>query len=188
MPYDFPYRASQWLKKHLEQNEIPFEVTNQEDDRFLLTLELAIRFGKSLVVEQVNFISPILYPVLRKDLAGQGVYKVLQIGEKQVDFNPKFKLYLTTRNDNPNIPPNASDILSLINFTTTKAGLTGQLLANILHHEKPELEQRKSQLLKVEEEHKIQISKLEDFLLEQLATSQGMQYFCVSQFLFRLTQ
>ena len=65
-------RASQWLKKHLEQNDIPFEVTNQEDDRFLLTLELAIRFGKSLVVEQVNFISPVLYPVLRKDLAGQG--------------------------------------------------------------------------------------------------------------------
>ena len=166
-------RASQWLKKHLEQNEIPFEVTNQEDERFLLTLELAIRFGKSLVVEQVNFISPFLYPVIRKDLAGQGVYKVVQIGEKQVDFNPKFKLYLTTRNPNPDIPPNASDILSLINFTTTKAGLTGQLLATILHHEKPELEQRKSELLKIEEEHKIQISKLEDFLLEQLATSQG---------------
>jgi len=46
-------------------------------------------------------------------------------------------------------------------------------LATILHHEKPELEQRKSQLLKVEEDHKIQISKLEDFLLEQLASSQG---------------
>lgn len=166
-------RAAQWLKTHLEHTETPFEVTTQEDDRFILTLELAIRFGKTLVVEQVNSVSPILFPILRKDLMGQGVYKVVQIGDKQVDFNPKFKLYLTTRNDKPDIPPDAAAILSLINFTTTIAGLTGQLLATTLHHEKPELEQRKSELLKVEEEHKIQISKLEDFLLEQLASSQG---------------
>ena len=90
-----------------------------------------------------------------------------------MDYNPSFQLFLLTRNDSPDIPPDAADILSLINFTTTSAGLTGQLLATILHHEKPELEQRKSQLLKVEEDHKIQISKLEVFLLEQLASSQG---------------
>ena len=42
-----------------------------------------------------------------------------------------------------------------------------------LHNEKPELEQRKSELLKQEEENKIEISKLEDFLLEQLASSSG---------------
>jgi dynein heavy chain 2 len=65
-------RASQWLKKHLEISEKPFEVTTQEDDRFILTLELAIRFGKTLVIEQVNNISPIIYPILRKDQAGQG--------------------------------------------------------------------------------------------------------------------
>ncbi len=51
--------------------------------------------------------------------------------------------------------------------------MTGQLLAAALQHEKPELEVRKSELLKKEEEHKIQISRLEDFLLEQLASSSG---------------
>jgi dynein heavy chain 2 len=60
------------LKKHLEISEKPFEVTTQEDDRFILTLELAIRFGKTLVIEQVKNISPIIYPILRKDQAGQG--------------------------------------------------------------------------------------------------------------------
>ena len=70
-------RASQWLKKHLESTEKPFEVTTQEDDRFILTLELAIRFGKTLVVKQVNTISPIIYPILRKDQAGQGKIFVL---------------------------------------------------------------------------------------------------------------
>ncbi len=51
------------------------EVTTQEDDRFLLTLELAIRFGKTLIVREVGRVSPVLYPVLRRDLVGTGPYK-----------------------------------------------------------------------------------------------------------------
>ena len=48
-----------------------------------------------------------------------------------------------------------------------------QLLATALKHEKPELELRKSELLKVEEEHKLEIGRLEDFLLEELANATG---------------
>ena len=64
-------------------------------------------------------------------------------------------------------------LVCMINFTTTRAGLTGQLLGRALHLEKPELEQRKSDLLKQEEELKIQISNLEDTLLDQLNASTG---------------
>ena len=149
------------------------EVTTQYDDRFVLTLELAIRFGKTLILQEVNSIDPVLYPILRRDFSGQGVYKIVPVGDKQVDYNPNFRLFMTTRNANPDIPPDAKAIISTVNFTTTRAGLTGQLLAVALQHEKPELEHRKSELLKVEEEHKIQITKLEDYLLEQLASSTG---------------
>ena len=136
-------------------------------------MELAIRFGKTLVLQEVNSIDPVLYPILRRDFSGQGVYKVVPVGDKNVDYNPSFRLFMTTRNSNPDIPPDAKAIISTVNFTTTRAGLTGQLLGVALQHEKPELEQRKSELLKVEEEHKIQITKLEDYLLEQLASSTG---------------
>ena len=61
----------------------------------------------------------------------------------------------------------------MVNFTTTSAGLTGQLLDVALQNDKPELEQRKSELLRAEEESKIEIGKLEDYLLEQLAGSTG---------------
>ena len=168
-------RATEWLKKSacFSSEQKPLEITTQYDERFQLTLELAVRFGKTLLIQEVNTIDPILYPVLRRDLAGQGVYKSVQIGEKQVDFNPEFKLLMTTRNANPSIPPDGRAILSTVNFTTTMAGLTGQLLAVALQHEKPELEHRKSELLKAEEENKIQISQLEDFLLEQLANATG---------------
>jgi dynein heavy chain 2 len=51
--------------------------------------------------------------------------------------------------------------------------MTSQLLAVALKHEKPELELRKSELLKSEEEHKLEIGRLEDFLLEELANATG---------------
>ncbi len=166
-------RAGGWLRANLGTEESPLEVTTQEDERFVLTLELAVRFGKTLLVQEVTDVSPILYPVLRKDLVGSGPYKSVQIGEKQVDYNPGFRLYLATRDVTAELPPSARALLATVNFATTPAGLTGQLLTAALAHEKPELEKRKSELLKKEEEDKIQISRLEDFLLEQLAGSTG---------------
>ncbi len=69
-------RASDWLRAHLSSlSSEGVEVTTQEDDRFLLTLELAIRFGKTLIVREVGRVSPMLYPVLRRDLVGTGPYK-----------------------------------------------------------------------------------------------------------------
>jgi dynein heavy chain 2 len=47
--------------------------------RFILMLELAVRFGKTLLLQDVQSIDPILYPILRRDLAGQGVYKAVQV-------------------------------------------------------------------------------------------------------------
>lgn len=52
---------------------------------------------------------------------------VVQIGEKSIDYNEEFRLFLTTRNPNPEIPPDAFSIVTEVNFTTTRAGLTGQV-------------------------------------------------------------
>ena len=80
------------LKVNLGTEEAPVEVTTQDDDRFVLTLELAIRFGKTLLIREVNRIDPILYPVLRGDHVGSGPYKVVQVGEKTVDINSNFRV------------------------------------------------------------------------------------------------
>lgn len=48
-----------------------------------------------------------------------------------------------------------------------------QLLATAIQHEKPELEVRKTDLLKQEEDLKIQLAKLEESLLEELAGAKG---------------
>ena len=164
-------RATEWLKNHLKEARL--EVINQQDSNFTTALELAVRFGKTLVIQEVDGVEPILYPLLRKDLTNQGPRFVVQLGEKVIDYNESFKLFLATRNPLPDIPPDAASVISQVNFTTTRAGLSAQLLAATLQHEKPELEQRKSELLKKEEELKVQLEGLEESLLQELATAEG---------------
>ena len=164
-------RATEWLKTHMKKERL--EIINQQDANFSTSLELAIRFGKTLVIQEVDSVEPMLFPVLRKDLVNQGPRFVVQIGEKLIDYNDSFRLFLTTRNPHLEIPPNTSSIITVVNFTTTRAGLTSQLLANTIQNEKPKLEERKTALLKEEEDLKVQLSNLEESLLQELASAEG---------------
>ena len=164
-------RATEWVKTHLK--DVRLEVINQQDSNFTTALELAVRFGKTLIIQEVDGVEPLLYPLIRKDLASQGPRFVVQIGEKLIDYNEDFRLFLTTRNPQPDIPPDMDSVISKVNFTTTRAGLQAQLLASTIQNEKPELEQRKTELLRAEEELKVQLAALEESLLEELASAEG---------------
>uniref|UniRef100_A0A7N9ATV1 Cytoplasmic dynein 2 heavy chain 1 n=1 Tax=Mastacembelus armatus TaxID=205130 RepID=A0A7N9ATV1_9TELE len=164
-------RATEWLCTHLKQHRL--EVINQQDSNFMTSLELAVRFGKTLIIQEMDGVEPVLYPLLRRDLIAQGPRYVVQIGDKVIDYNEDFRLFLATRNPTPFIPPDAASVVTEVNFTTTRAGLRGQLLALTIQQEKPELETEKTRLLQQEEDKKIQLAQLEESLLETLATAQG---------------
>ncbi|KAG7470921.1 hypothetical protein MATL_G00119020 [Megalops atlanticus] len=164
-------RATEWLRTHLKESRL--EVINQQDSNFITALELAVRFGKTLIIQEMDGVEPVLYPLLRRDLIAQGPRYVVQIGDKVIDYNEEFRLFLATRNPSPFIPPDAASVVTEVNFTTTRAGLRGQLLALTIQQEKPELETEKTRLLQQEEDKKIQLAKLEESLLETLATAQG---------------
>ena len=168
---DPPQRASGWLKNHLKDTRL--EVINQQDPNFTTSLELAVRFGKTLIIQEVDGIEPLIVPLLRKDFINQGHRYVVQIGDKAVDYNESFRLFLTTRNPDPEIQPFTSALISEVNFTTTRAGLSSQLLGATIQHEKPELEERKTELLRMEEDLKIQLAGLEESLLQELASAEG---------------
>ena len=90
-----------------------------------------------------------------------------------MDFHEDFKLFLVTRNPDPALPPDAASLVTIVNFTTTRSGLEGQLLGLTIKNEKPELEATKSKLLLEEEDQKVQMASLEKQLLEELANSAG---------------
>uniref|UniRef100_A0A8C8DR33 Dynein heavy chain ATP-binding dynein motor region domain-containing protein n=1 Tax=Oryzias sinensis TaxID=183150 RepID=A0A8C8DR33_9TELE len=52
---------------------------------------------------------------------------VVQIGDKVIDYNEDFRLFLATRNPSLFIPPDAASVVTEVNFTTTRAGLKGQV-------------------------------------------------------------
>merc|ERR1719359_2064585 len=105
----------------------------------------------------------------------QGIRKSVQVGDKVLDVADTFRLYLCTRSAGAiaALPPNSQYLVSSVNFSVTRAGLEGQLLGVTLQHEKPELEQRKSEMLQKEEKLKLELATLEKNLLIQLAQSSG---------------
>ena len=98
---------------------------------------------------------------------------VVSIGEKYVDYNDLFQLYLVTRNPSPDLMPDAMGLVTQVNFTVTRSGLEGQLLGLAIQHEQPELEKAKGELLRREEDFKVQLAALEKDLLQNLATAEG---------------
>ncbi|KAF5402772.1 hypothetical protein PHET_03744, partial [Paragonimus heterotremus] len=168
-------RSLNWLRLHLKHKKV--EVVNQQSSNFATTLELAVRFGKSLIVQEVEEIEPILFPLLSKNSVSQGSRSTVTLGDRTVDFHPEFRLFLCTR-QTPNTlgtvkPASAASLVTVVNFVTTRAGLVGQLLATSLHHERPELEQRRQELVRAEENMRLELAKLEDDLLQELANAHG---------------
>ena len=131
---------------------------------------------------QVDGVEPMLYPLCRKDLAHQGPRFVVTVGDKTVDYNENFCMYLVTRNPTPDIPPDAASLVTQVNFTVTRSGLEGQLLGLAIQHEQPELEREKGEMLKREEDFKMQLSALEKDLLQ----GDRPLFFCVLLHLFPL--
>eukprot|EP00743_Colponemidia_sp_Colp-15_P007052 GILK01007609.1.p1 GENE.GILK01007609.1~~GILK01007609.1.p1 ORF type:complete len:2172 (-),score=437.61 GILK01007609.1:43-6558(-) len=165
-------QATEWLRTHLSASG-PVEVLLHQDPRLHTQLELAVRFGKTLIIQEVDNIDPMLFPLLRRDLIKQGPRFVVQLGDKLLDYNDSFHLVLCTRDSHMILAPSAASLVCEVNFTVTRSGLEGQLLGLILQHEQPELELKKTQLLQQEEQLKVQLAALEKGLLEQLATSEG---------------
>lgn len=135
--------ASAWLKK----NNPKLESLNQQDVKFANTLELALRFGKELLVQELDSIEAILIPLIRRDFVQQAARSTVQVGDKQIDYNPSFRLMLCTRNSGIDLPANTRGLVSVINYSVTKSGVESKLLSIIINHEKPELEEKKIHLL-----------------------------------------
>lgn len=62
---------------------------------------------------------------------------------------------------------------TLVNFCVTEKGLEDQLLAQVVEHERPDLQEQAQDLVKQLGEFTITLKNLEDNLLTRLANSQG---------------
>uniref|UniRef100_A0A2K5SD28 Dynein axonemal heavy chain 17 n=1 Tax=Cebus imitator TaxID=2715852 RepID=A0A2K5SD28_CEBIM len=139
---------------------------------YLDIIEQAISEGDTLLIENIGeTVDPVLDPLLGRNTIKKGKY--IKIGDKEVEYHPKFRLILHTKYFNPHYKPEMQAQCTLINFLVTRDGLEDQLLAAVVAKERPDLEQLKANLTKSQNEFKIVLKELEDSLLARLSAASG---------------
>uniref|UniRef100_A0A6I8PID9 Dynein axonemal heavy chain 3 n=1 Tax=Ornithorhynchus anatinus TaxID=9258 RepID=A0A6I8PID9_ORNAN len=165
-------QANKWVKNMERANKL--SVIKLTDANYVRTLEHALQFGTPVLLENIGeeldaFIEPIL---LKQTFKQQGV-EYMRLGENIIEYSRDFKLYITTRLRNPHYLPEVAVKVCLLNFMITPLGLQDQLLGIVAAKEKPDLEEKKNQLIIESAANKKQLKEIEDKILEVLSKSQG---------------
>lgn len=116
---------------------------------------------------------------------------LLKLGDKEVEYNPEFRFYVTTKLSNPHYTPEISSVTTIVNFAVKEQvcalvkdrvfcvfhvvsclkrsvcvqGLEAQLLGIVVRKERPELEQQKDSLVTRIADGKKRLQDLEDEIL-----------------------
>lgn len=70
------------------------------------TIENAIQFGSPFLLEDVpENLDPVLEPILLKQVVTVGGVPTMRIGDNTVEYDPNFRLYISTKISNPHYPP-----------------------------------------------------------------------------------
>lgn len=158
------------MKKHHEDK---IQKTSFLDKAFMKTLAGAVRFGTALLVENVEHIDPILNPLLNRELQRTGGRTLIRIGTEEIDYSPKFKIFLSTKNPAVKLTPDVCSRVTLVNFTVTPDSLQSQSLSQVVKVEKPELETKRASLLKLQGEQNVKLRELEDQMLAKISACEG---------------
>ncbi|KAJ1502678.1 Dynein heavy chain 10, axonemal [Coelomomyces lativittatus] len=166
-------QALTWIKKREAANGLKVSTFNDGD--FLKQLEMAITYGFPFLFEDVDeYIDPVIDNVLERNIKVSGSRKFIVLGDKEIDFDPNFRLYLTSKLSNPTYSSKVFGSCTVINYSVTLKGLQDQLLNVVVGHERKELEEQRERLVQEMSANRILLGELEDCLLRELATSTGM--------------
>lgn len=107
-----------WIKEKYKDNLVVIRLSSKG---YIETIEKALTSGNILLIENIEEkIDAVLDPLLGRVLIKKG--KCIKIGEKDMDFNPHFRLILHTKMANPHYKPEMQAQTTIINFTVTKDG------------------------------------------------------------------
>ena len=164
-------RAVEFLRKENVSRKLT--VTSFLDDNFVKQLESALRFGNPILIQDAEYLDPILNHVLNKEYQKTGGRVLIQLGKQEIDFSPAFKLYLTTRDPSAKFAPDICSRTTFANFTVTQSSLQTQALNDVLKSERPEVDKRRMNLVKLQGEFTTNLRRLEKRLLQALNDSHG---------------
>lgn len=168
---DPPGRVTEFLKQEHQGRKLT--VTSFLDDAFTKQLESALRFGNPILIQDAEYLDPILTHVLNKEYQKTGGRVLIQLGKQEIDFSEHFQLYLSTRDPSAAFAPDVCSRTTFINFTVTRSSLQTQSLNEVLKAERPDVDKRRTNLVKMQGEFDTNLRQLEKRLLQALNESRG---------------
>lgn len=164
-------QATNFLLNEYKDRKIT--VTSFLDEAFLKVLESALRFGNTLLIQDVEHLDPILNPVLNKEIRRTGGRVLIRLGSQDIDFSPSFTMFLATRDPSVEFSPDICSRVTFVNFTMTRSSLQSQSLDQVLKVERPDTEKKRTDLMKMQGEFRLRLRTLEKLLLQALNESSG---------------
>jgi dynein heavy chain 1, cytosolic len=164
-------RVTEFLRQ--EHHGRKLTVTSFLDDGFTKQLESALRFGNPILIQDAEYLDPILTHVLNKEYQKTGGRVLIQLGKQEIDFSDHFQLYLSTRDPSAAFAPDVCSRTTFINFTVTRSSLRTQSLNDVLKAERPDVDKRRTNLVKMQGEFDVNLRQLEKRLLQALNESRG---------------
>ena len=165
-------QGKKWLSNMEAKNKVC--TSRLTDKNMLRDLENCIRIGRPLLIEDIGeVLDPALEPVLQRAVFKQGGRLLIRLGDSDVDYDPTFRFYLTTKLPNPHYLPEVCIKVTVINFTVTMTGLVDQLLGDVVGKERPDVEERMGKLVISIAADKKQMLEIENKILKSLSESEG---------------
>jgi dynein heavy chain len=141
-----------------------------KNEKYISILELAVKFGQSVLFENIDTeLDPMIDPLLEKNIVQEAGVDIIKLNDNDLEWNPDFAMFLTTKIANPNYTPEIFGKTMIINFNVTMLGLRDQLLNDVVGFERPELEAKRLQLVKEGSANRSELKELEDTLLSELS-------------------
>ena len=165
-------QATEFIKTYYATKKLTS--TTFTDSSFLKLLENALRFGYPILVQDVEKIDPIMNSLLNKEIHKQSGRNLIRIGDQEIDFSLTFNMFMITRDSSCHFTPDLCSRVTFLNFTITPSSLQNQILDIVLKNERPEVNQRKEELIKAQREYKVQLRQLEEDLLTALNSEDNL--------------
>lgn len=147
-------------------------VTSFLEDGYTQKLENCLKFGGSILIMDGECYDPIINRLIANDVSILGGGRQLvRIGDNEVDFDPRFRLYIHTKDETVKFIPFVRNRIKLLNFKLTDVSVLNECLNLALKSEKPEIESTRLELQKTRDHCGELLRELESDLLKTINQS-----------------
>nr|PNR35709.1 hypothetical protein PHYPA_021559 [Physcomitrium patens] len=165
-------QAKKWIK-NMEADK-GLKIVDLQMDNMMLIIEDAVQTGHPVLLQDVmEEIDPSLEPILIKAFTMRSGKVYLNMGDKELDWNDNFRLYMTTKLGNPHFAPEIATKTTIINFSVKEDSLEKQLLTVVVQKERPDLDKQRNELIVTISKGKKTQAACEDNILRLLSTVEG---------------